>query len=217
MNKHLFLKSVVAATLALLSTGMKAQDPLQFAVLSDVHFDDGTGGGANVRTPIALQNLTDHGDLDALVVVGDLTQTGAADEFAMFRDCFLNDDNYYCPNIFELIVMMGNHDNSKGLAQAFMDTLSVFNYGEPYPLDTYRVIKGYPFISISMHSSANSDWGNTSAGLNAYPRSSTDFLKEALAQAVDDCPGMPIFVFTHVLHATPAIAHGPSWKALTGR
>lgn len=213
MNKHLFLKSVVAATLALLSTGMKAQDPLQFAVLSDVHFDDGTGGGANVRTPIALQNLTDHGDLDALVVVGDLTQTGAADEFAMFRDCFLNDDNYYCPNIFELIVMMGNHDNSKGLAQAFMDTLSVFNYGEPYPLDTYRVIKGYPFISISMHSSANSDWGNTSAGLNAYPRSSTDFLKEALAQAVDDCPGMPIFVFTHV---PPRYTCYCSWPELEG-
>lgn len=201
------------AAFSFLAIGMKAQDPLQFAVISDVHFDDGTGGGANVRTPIALQNISDHGDLDAIAVCGDLSNSGATSEFEMFRDCFLNDENYFCPNIFELILPMGNHDNMKGDYESFMETLSVFNNGEPYPLNTYRVIKGYPFISISMRSTNGSDWGNPSAGLNAYPRSATDFLREAMAQAAEECPGKPIFVFTHV---PPRCTCYGSWPELEG-
>ena len=214
MKRTFFQISMLCMVAFLLcSISVKAQDLLQFAVISDVHFDDGTGGGANVRTPIALQNISDHGDLDAIAVCGDLSQTGAPSEFAMFRDCFLNDENYFCPNIFELILPMGNHDNIQGKYQEFMDTLSVFNNGEPYPLNTYRVIKGYPFISISMRTSSGSDWGNPSTGLNAYPRSATDFLREAMAEAAEDCPGKPIFVFTHV---PPRNTCYGSWPELEG-
>lgn len=213
--KHSLLRKTmfVMAAFSFLSISMNAQDLLQFAVISDVHFDNGTGGGANVRMPIALRNISDHGDLDAIAVCGDLTETGDVSEFVMFRDCFLNDENYYCPNIFELILMLGNHDNIKGEYQSFMETMRVFNNDEPYPLNTYRVIKGYPFISISMRSTATSDWGNPSAGLNAFPRSATDFLREAMAEAAEECPDKPIFVFAHI---PPRYTCYGSWPELEG-
>mgnify|MGYP003315182938 CR=1 FL=1 len=199
MKRMLFQKSMfVVALMFILPNVVKAQEPLQFAVISDVHFDDGIGGGANVRVSNALRNLTAHGNLDALAVCGDLSQTGDASEFAMFRDCFLNKENFSCPNTFEYILMMGNHDNIQGNYQAFMDVLSVFNNDEPYPLNTYRVIKGYPFISISMRTADIDDWGRVSVGWKAYPASATDFLKEALERATVECPDKPIFVFTHV-------------------
>ena len=167
-----------------------------FAVISDIHLGNTVGSGPLVKVPRTLQYLTAQKKLDAIFVVGDLANAGQVGEYEQVVSVFTNEDNFVNP-VTHKVFMMGNHDNYSGLTN-YTKGLSAFNGGENYPYDQYMVIKGYPFISISCRSSVGSDDGNEASGLLAYPKEVQDTLKKWLARAEKECPGKPIFVFTHI-------------------
>ena len=193
----------------MLGINVEAQENgrLSFGVISDTHFENETGEGAMIKVPKALKNLTSQAKLDALAVVGDLTNNGEAGQYEMLVNVFTDEANFINP-VKNLFFMMGNHDyyNDKGLFN-YQDGLKIFNAGEPYPLHQYKVIKGYPFITISM----------LTGGVNAYPDELKKQLDTWMAQASQECPGKPIFVFTHVppqwtvYGSWPEFENGSSW------
>ena len=178
---------------------VKQEARLTFAVISDVHVGDNCGAGYKVKIPQALQNLTRYGKLDAMAVVGDLTNGGTTSQYTEFVQFFGSEQNILNP-IDKFLFMMGNHDNyptnNQGLTN-YKKGLKAFNGGNDYPLDQYVLIKGYPFITISCRSGANND-DNTNNGNLSYPESVVNTLKGYLKRAAIDAPDKPIFVFTHV-------------------
>jgi len=181
---------------------------LTFGVISDIHFDNGVGEGAMVKVPKALKNLTSQAQFDALAIVGDLADAGRADQYELLTSVFGDKTNFTNP-IGDLLFMMGNHDHANGNGVAnYQNGLSVFNGGEPYPMHQYKVIKGYPFITVSMLSSG---------GTSAYPDELKEQLDAWLTQATLECPGKPIFVFTHVppqwsvYGSWPEFENGSTW------
>jgi len=190
---------------------------LAFAVISDTHVGNSCGAGYKVKIPQALQNLTNKGALDALAVVGDLTDNGRTDQYKEFVSFFGSENNILSP-VNNFLFMMGNHDNydSNG-KNNYQNGLKAFNENDPYPLHQYKLIKGYPFITLSTLGSANNDLTNSSNGTNSYPAESVQELEKMLARAAEDAPGKPIFVFTHVAprwtcySAWPEYENGEAW------
>ncbi|MBQ5663257.1 MAG: metallophosphoesterase, partial [Bacteroidaceae bacterium] len=170
--------------------------PPTFAVISDVHLGSSTGEGAMVKVPRALKNLTSQKKLDAIFVVGDLTDGGNPNQYKQLVSVFSNEGNFVKP-VGQKIFMMGNHDNYSAISN-YKNGLKSFNNGKEYPLDQYIVIKGYPFITISNRNGSNNDDTNPSNGEGAYPKTVQDTLASWLARAAKECPGKPIFVFTHI-------------------
>lgn len=178
---------------------VKQEARLTFAVISDVHVGDNCGVGYKVKIPQALQHITSYGKLDAMAVVGDLTNNGTAAQYTEFVQFFGSDQNILNP-IDNFLFMMGNHDNypSDNAGQTnYKNGLKKFNGNKSYPLDQYVLIKGYPFITISCRGGANND-DNASNGTTSYPTTVVNTLKRYLKQAAEDAPGKPIFVFTHI-------------------
>ena len=190
---------------------------LAFAVISDTHVGNNVGEGPQVKVPQALRHLTARCPLDAMAVVGDLTDGGKAEQYKRFTQMFGSEKNILNP-VGNFLFMMGNHDNydSNG-ANNYQSGLKSFNQSSPYPFHQYCLIKGYPFITLSDFSGSNNDLNNANNGTNAYPQASQDKLKEMLEQAVKDAPGKPIFVFTHVpprwtCYSTwPEFENGEAW------
>lgn len=172
--------------------------PLSFAVISDVHFGSTTGEGAMVKVPRALKYLSSYGELDAFVVVGDLTESGKRSEYELLVQVFADESNLSYP-IDQFLFMMGNHDNYNGNAKSnYQKSLRPFNGGENYPFHSYCVIKGYPFITVSMFGTESNDIDDPSAGSEAYPEETIEWLEQKMALAARECPDKPIFVFTHM-------------------
>ena len=82
---------------------------LSFGVISDTHFENHAGEGAIVKTSRALKNLTSIGSLDALFVVGDLTNYGYSEQYEKLISVF-GDNNNYQNSVDDIILMLGNHD-----------------------------------------------------------------------------------------------------------
>ena len=199
----------LATLICMLGMSAFAQESerLTFGVISDIHFDNGVGEGAMVKVPQALKNLTSQAKLDALAIAGDLADAGRADQYELLVSVFNDKANYTNP-VGDLLFMMGNHDHSHGNGMSnYQNGLSVFNGGEPYPFHQYKIIKGYPFITISM----------MGGGSGAYPADLRKQLDTWLAQATEECPGKPIFVFTHVppqwtvYGSWPEFENGSTW------
>ncbi|GHT01274.1 hypothetical protein AGMMS49525_01550 [Bacteroidia bacterium] len=188
---------------------------VRFAVISDTHFGNSQGEGPLVKVPKALQNITSYGPLDAIFVVGDLTDGGSAGQYTQFVNCFGNAANYTNP-VAQKIYMMGNHDNYAAQSN-YVTGLKPLNDNKDYPFDQYIVIKGYPFITISQRNSSNTDASTESNGTGAYPQAVRDTLDRWMARAAAECQGKPIFVFTHVppkytcYSSWPGEGDGTSW------
>ena len=189
-------KDALVRTIKVQQNGTESEKYPTFAVISDVHFGNSQGDGPMVKVPRSLKQLTAKGKLDAIIVVGDLTDSGTAEQYDQLVEVFSDEDNYTNP-VDNLIFMMGNHDNYSGRGGNYPVKLRPFNDGEDYPHDQYRVIKGYPFITISVRSGDNNDL-NPASGLASYPTEVREQLAAWLEQAATECPGKPIFVFTHV-------------------
>lgn len=171
---------------------------LSFAVISDTHVGNTWGAGYKVKIPQALQHLTNKGPLDAIAVVGDMTDNGRTDQYKEFVQFFGSEENILNP-VDNFLFMMGNHDNFDSNGQSNYKTgLKAFNGNRIYPLHQYKLIKGYPFITLSTLGSANNDLSNAANGTTSYPKASVKELEEMLEKAAQDAPDKPIFVFTHV-------------------
>ena len=190
--------SVRSKDFHLLLITVRQESRLVFAVISDVHVGNNGGAGYKVKIPQALQHLTGYGKLDAMAVVGDLTDNGRTDQYQEFVQFFGSEQNILNP-VDNFLFMMGNHDNFDSNGQSnYKNGLKAFNGNKSYPLHQYVLIKGYPFITISDLGSANDDISNPSNGTNSYPSSTVNTLRRYLLQPSKDAPGKPIFVFTHV-------------------
>ena len=171
---------------------------LTFAVISDVHIGNDVAEGPMVKVPQALRNITSYGELDAMVVVGDLTDHGEVAEYEQFVETF-TDSTHFTNSVNDFLFVMGNHDNYHSNGQAhYQDGLKHFNEGEPYPLHHYKVIKGYPFIMVSTLNGCNNDIDRRADGTNAYPPATVTWIEQAMERATQECPGKPIFFFTHI-------------------
>ncbi|MDR1738207.1 MAG: FN3 and LamG domain-containing metallophosphoesterase [Candidatus Symbiothrix sp.] len=176
-----------------------------FAVISDTHFGNTQGDGPAKKVPKALRNLTTKQPLEAIFIVGDLTDGGTTTQYDQFK-AVLN-ATAYVPSSVRKVYMMGNHDH-------FSTTSAITNYNVlGQPLDQYIVIQGYPFITISQRGSSNCDDVTPSNGTNSYPQAVQDTLRNWLAKAAAECPGKPIFVFTHV---PPKYTCYSSWPNVGG-
>lgn len=219
MKRSFFFYCLLACLLTAGSRAMAQEDePLTFGVISDIHFGNGAGEGPLVKVPRALRNLTSQGRLDVLAVVGDLANSGATEEYEQLVSVFKDEANFANP-VGKLLFMMGNHDhfNSDGRAH-YQQGLGAFSAdGGDYPFHTYTVVKGYPFITISMMSGDSNDTSSAAAGTAAYPADVVAQLEEWLARAASECPGKPIFVFTHVpprwtvYGSWPEVETGGAW------
>ena len=195
---------------------IRQESRLAFAVISDTHVGNTWGAGYKVKIPQALQNLTRHGKLDAMAVVGDLTDNGRTDQYKEFVQFFGSEQNILNP-VDKFLFMMGNHDNFDTGGQAnYKNGLKTFNRYLSYPLHQYVLIKGYPFITISDLGSANNDITNPANGTVSYPAASVKMLESYLKQATEEAPGKPIFIFTHVAprwtcYSTWAEFEGEAW------
>lgn len=172
---------------SIIKKGKTAEAPvISFAVISDVHFGNNQGSGPMVKVPQALKSLMSKTPIvDALFVVGDLTDGGTATQYDQFISVFNNTENI--PASVQKIYMMGNHDNyPSGAQNTYLTKLG-------QPLDQYHVINGIPFITVSQRAGSNSG-----DGLTSYPEASINFLTQKMAEAATNYPGKPIFVFTHV-------------------
>ena len=191
---------------------VKQEARLAFAVISDTHVGNGYGGRYTEKVSNTLRYLTSQGKLDALAVVGDLTDHGDVNQYKEFVQLFGNSENFVSP-VDNFLFMMGNHDNYNESGQNnYKSGLKVYNGNKNYPLDQYVLIKGYPFITISVRSGANND-DNTANGTASYPSTVVSTLKRYLRQAAADAPGKPIFVFTHV---PPRWTCYSSWGEIEG-
>lgn len=198
---------------ATISVKQSFKGALAFAVISDTHVENNKGVGAGVKVPQALKNITSYKPLDAIFVAGDLTDGGSADQYKRFASIWGNDANFTNP-VDRFVFMMGNHDNFSATPyDNYQNGLKDFNMGEPYPLDQYHVIKGYPFISLSQRNGSNNDVSNSANGTAAYPKSTCDSLTTWMARAAKECPGKPIFIITHV---APRYSCYSSWPNLEG-
>ena len=178
--------------------GMDDEKYPTFAVISDIHFGNSKGEGPMVKVPRTLKALTSKAALDALIVVGDLTDGGQTAQYDQFVQVFSDESNFVNP-VDTILLMVGNHDTYNGNIVNYPVKLRPFNNGEDYPYDQYIVIKGYPFITISQRSNgSNADGTDEKDGYTSYPQEVRDRLEAWLAKAAAECPGKPIFVFTHV-------------------
>jgi predicted phosphodiesterase len=170
----------IAVTLTQDAAAHQAGYP-RFAVLSDTHFNNREGGGesSEVKVPRALKNLTGHGDLDAIFVVGDITDHGQEDEYDNLLAAFADPANV--PPHVPVYYLMGNHDDYSGGEMLYLARTR-------QPMNQYLEIRGYPFITVSMTGSTAWD----------YNHAAQRFLSESLADAAATYPGKPIFVFTHM-------------------
>ncbi|GHT49454.1 hypothetical protein AGMMS49982_02960 [Bacteroidia bacterium] len=145
--------------------------------MSDIHF----GGGASTeRVGKALQNLLSNGSLDAVFVVGDLTDGSTAAQYDELLAVFNNPANV--PADLPVYYMMGNHDNIS--ADGKDNYLSKLQQ----PMNQYIEIKDYPFITLSMAGTEEND----------FDAETQTFLSTHLASAAQKYPDKPIFVFVHI-------------------
>lgn len=164
-------------------TSESAEDPfvpvLRFAVASDTHIGV-TGAKEAQRLEKLFKSAYKYaGDneyyktVDALIIVGDITDNGYADQFTVLKQVIEQ-------NIKEettLITVMGNHEFYGGgipVYQEYMDT----------ELNKDVVINGFHFIGIS-----------PSDG-ESYASSKT-WLENALEAASEEDSNKPIFTFQH--------------------
>ncbi|MDR1922781.1 MAG: metallophosphoesterase, partial [Planctomycetaceae bacterium] len=185
LTKREFLKTLTIGGIALVGGSFNyvkgAENNLpRFAVMSDTHFGSNTGYGSVAKVSRALRNIVQKGNLDAIFVVGDLTDNGSAAQYDLLLKVFK--DTSIIPESQRVVFMMGNHE--------FYNKEKPFeNYAKKIgqPLHQYLEIKGYPFITLSLNSGNASD----------YSKESQQFFAEKIEAAAQKYPDKPIFIFSH--------------------
>jgi len=169
---------------------------LNFSIIADTHIDQIWNGD---RTQILLKGLRDmsraESKSDALIIAGDLTESGTFNEFYKLRWAL----NYFC-KADNILPEMGNHD-IMGVKNIDGTTLMTYEFNaKKYfdlvektsgaPIETiyfYRVIKGCYFIVLNPEGMAGMDTVLSEAQLS--------WLDGLLTQAV--AAGNPVFIVNH--------------------
>ncbi|MBQ1454262.1 MAG: metallophosphoesterase [Thermoguttaceae bacterium] len=158
---------------------------LRFAAMSDVHFDKSNPPDAPQKIHLAksIQMMNSYSArqeypaFDALVVAGDLSNHGVAEELYPFREIL---DREMKPETTR-VLCMGNHEYYGGNLEFFEETFGI-------KANDHYVINGYHFIMIAPEK------GTCDEGDYLYIR---DWFAEELKKAHEAAPDRPIFVVQH--------------------
>lgn len=170
---------------------------LRFIVSSDIHITETTGTPASHFKTAMEQILAYVGDseknegydkLDAVVLVGDITNNGTTAEFNVAKKYF----DQVIPRSTELLLVMGNHDWNTYAENSQAEFEKVL--GEA---STHLVIGGYHFITVVNDIQTP---GATWRGYGwDYSEDSLKQTQKALESATRDTgKDKPIFVFQHI-------------------
>ena len=166
---------------------------IRLAVCSDTHITD----TSNERA-VRLGKLFDtayryadahptYGNLDAVVMAGDITNTGWESEYKALKAVVAA---HIRPET-QLITAMGNHEWLGGGPDVYLECMSD-------TLDPHVVINGFHIIGVSPRDT------------NYYHAPQIRWLKNELKAAAEDAPGMPIFTFRHH-HIKDTVYVSRSW------
>ncbi len=153
---------------------------IRFAVASDTHITNKTNVEAERMKKLFqsayryAESNENYSGLDAVVVVGDLTNRGESAEFRAFMEIV----NASVKEETQLITVMGNHDHYNGV-NPYKEIINS-------DLNVDVVINGFHFIGISATSTAST-----------YPSSSVSWLSNAMKDAAAEDSKKPIFTFQH--------------------
>lgn len=165
---------------------------LSFAALSDIHQTGRESSYAGQQFLTALEILS-RNRMDAFVVAGDLTETGAEAEAEQFAGTYAK--------FFDgvpLIYAMGNHDGQDGSgAQMFIDAFdsSVFaadvDESAIVAGNRHAVVNGFHFVCVE----TMEYYGGEENCL--FSEDTLAWLEETLAEIDAEDPDKPIFVIVH--------------------
>ena len=105
MRKRFLLVLTALACMAGMNGWAQTEGKLTFGVISDIHFGNNVAEGPMVKVPQALKNITSYGSLDALAVVGDLTDSGSASQYEQLVSVFGDAQTFQNP-VGQFIFMM---------------------------------------------------------------------------------------------------------------
>lgn len=162
-----------------------------FIIFSDIHFDRTSAGMTAVeRCRKLLGFLTAKaGTVDAVFVTGDYTDSGSDEQYDHFLSV-IKDPTVLSPDI-PVYCALGNHDYYTGTIEESHERYKS-KFGKE-SLHAYEIIKGYPFIVISIDHVDNAELGR-----GWYSQQTVDWVTQCLADAAEKCPGKPIFIFSHI-------------------
>ncbi len=153
-------------------------DPdLRFAVISDIHVTP-TKENEKERLKNVFSTINDLDEnMDALAIVGDLTDNGSYAQYKAFRDIVSENKS----DSLKLIASMGNHEG---------DTEELFTDMTGNEPRQNIVINGYHFITMSPR------YNDEVYGGSTY-KNDEEWLRQQLEEATKEDPTKPIFVFQH--------------------
>lgn len=166
------------------------QPVLRFAVCSDVHLGNDENGLKNAErfkeffnTAYRLSAEGTYNKLDAVLVAGDMTDGGKAEEYEIYRDI----TSGYVKEGTELLTVMGNHEHIEYRDTATPErAVEVFREYVSESEDYHKVIGGYHFIGVSYDDSGKEEF-----------KTKLEWLRAELDKAVADTGDKPIFVVQH--------------------
>lgn len=166
------------------------QPVLRFAVCSDVHLGEDETGIKNAEkfrkffiTAYALSNECEYKNLDAVLVAGDMTGSGKAEEYKIY--CDITEERL--GEGTELLTVMGNHEHIEYRDTATPEkAIEVFREYVSENEDYHKVINGYHFIGVSYDDSGKEEF-----------KTKLEWLRAELDEAVEDTGDKPIFVMQH--------------------
>ena len=190
----------------------KLQDPLpainfdennivtKFAVIADIHIQEENGTPSQKLAAVLEQiNTKANGNLDVLLVAGDLTDYGLPEQVTELKRVF--DNSKVDLNKTRFVFAIGNHEyynhqlkedewiggylfenvfGEQSYTGATDDEIKAANY--------HAVVNGYDYIAVNC---VQYDGGVK------YADSDIEWLKNNLAKAAAEHPGQPIFVASH--------------------
>lgn len=173
---------------------------LRFLVTSDTHVSAVTDASATrlaklLTSAYAYADKQDYKKVDAMVVVGDLTNYGQPYEFEAWKR-IVNDN---IKDETQLITVMGNHEYYCNLNDLSVGEKNYTENLDP-ELNKHVVINGYHFIGVSTY--GEGDYAEDIA-----------WLEEALASAANDDPDKPIITFQHH-HIKDTVYVSSEWYAV---
>lgn len=153
-----------------------------FAVISDIHIEkDETEEDRKFKNALNIINKKAP-NLDALIIAGDLTNSGYAEQYDRFMTIY----NGYANKKAEKLFVIGNHDYWNGLTAKLSQQLFKEKVG--VGLQTHKIIKGYHFIQVSTEDKQTAGY---------FSEKLVKWLRGELEKAKNDNPKKPIFVTVH--------------------
>lgn len=182
---------------------------ISFAALSDVHCQNGYAMPTN-KFYSALNQLKDYaiksGDkdgIDAVMIAGDLTQSGQVSEAKAVKDTY---QRVFNEKEVPLLFTTGNHEELYGGKLLMSDFLNI--YGKSFfekDLTEYatdfqngsRLCKVGDYYFVFINPDSNGRYYKVNGVAAPYAAATKEWLDNTLKMLTENDPGKAVFVFTH--------------------